>query len=168
MSSFLDRKQGIYDLTKTYAVKNITDKPFTFRWNSNPMTIQPGKELNMPEHFMIVAVTKMVDEIMQEETRIEEVSMRKELRDPYWRSPKGISMGVPAARKVYEDKIVREVQLDDSDPQTQIRKVQLKEEIMGNILDGQKQPAPIEAALGGIASTNGSAFPKEFADIGVK
>lgn len=168
MSSFLDKKSGVYDITKTYAVKNITDKPFTFRWNSNPMTIQQGKELNMPEHFMIVAVTKMVDEIMQEETRVEEVEMRKQLRDPYWRSPKGIALGVPAARKVYEDKIVREVKLDESDPQTQVRKVQLKEEIMGDILNSQKPPAPIESALAGIASTDGSAFPKEFADIGAK
>lgn len=165
MSSFLDKKIGVYDPSKRYGFKNITSEPFTFSWGGNPITVKAGAEIEVPEHYAIVATTKLVDQIMQDEVREEEKKMRAELRDPYWRSPKGIAMGVPAARKPYEDKILRELAFDEENPQTQVMRSQIKEQIMNDMTNAQKPPASIDTVVSGIAQFGNPTAPKEFSEI---
>lgn len=165
MSSFLDKKTGIFDPSKRYGFKNITENPFTFTWGGNPITVKPGDEVELPEHYALLATKNLVDQIMQEEAHAEEQEMKVKKNDPYWRSPKGIAVGIPAARKPYEDKILRELKLNEESPQVQVMRAQIKEQLMADLTNGQQPPAPIESALGGIAQMGNPTAPKEFSEI---
>lgn len=165
MSSFLDKKSGIYDPSKRYGFKNITDKPFTFSWGGHPITVKAGEEIEVPEHYALLATKKIVDQIMMEEVAEEEKKMRADLRDPFWRSPKGIAIGIPAARKVYEDKVIRELALDEENPQIQVMRAQIKEQILGDINNAQKPKAPVETVVANFVQSGKPTAPAEFAEI---
>ncbi len=165
MSSFLDKKTGIYDPSKRYGFKNITDKPFTFSWGNQPITVKAGEEIEVPEHYALLATKKIVDQIMMEEVATEEAKMRAELKDPYWRSPKGISIGIPAARKVYEDKVLRELTLNEESPQVQVMRAQIREQILSDIDNSQKPKVPVESVVANFAQSGKATAPAEFADI---
>ena len=160
-----NKKDGIYNPLLRYGVKNITDSEFTFSWNSNPITIKAGQEIELPEYLAILATTKMVDQIMQNEANDEVIKMRAKLHDPYWRSPKGIAIAVPAARKPYEDKIIRTLSVDEKSPQFQVLKAEVKDQILGDLKKGQEKAAPIETVVSGIAQFGNPTAPKEFADV---
>lgn len=165
MTSFLDKKMGIYNPAKRYGFKNITDKPFTFTWGGHPITVKAGEEIEVPEHYAMVATQKLVDQIMQEEVTAEEKKMRAELKDPYWRSPKGISLGIPAARKPYEDKVLRELAFDEENPQVQVMRAQIREQILSDIDNAQKPKVPVETVVANFAQSGKTTAPAEFAEI---
>lgn len=140
MSSYLTVKNGIYDPSKRFAFTNVTDKDFVFSWGGNPITVKPKDTVEMPHHLAVLATTKLVDQIMLGEARQDELTMRKENKDPYWRSPKGISVGVPEARKPYEDKILRELQPDEENPQFAIQRARMKEELLRDLSAEKAEP----------------------------
>lgn len=158
----------MYDPSKRYGFTNITDEPFTFSWNSNPITVKPGNEVELPEHMAILATHKLVDQIMQKEIHEEEKKMKVELRDPLYRSPRGTSMGVPMARKPYEDKIIRELKVDEQSPEIKILRAQAKDQLLNDLTGGQKSAEPINGAVlaQNIAEITGN--PTEFADLSKK
>lgn len=182
MSSFLDKvldektgrmvDRGMYNPLKRYGFKNITDTPFHFHWNDpekkNPIIVKPGVEIELPEHLAITATHKLVDEIMGKLAQEDTERLRKETRDHTARSPLGSAMGVPAARKIWEDKILREISIDEQSPQAQVLRAQLRDGIMADISNSQKPPEPIESVIGGIAQMGNPTAPKEFAEIGKK
>lgn len=133
MSSNLTVKNGIYDPSKRFAFTNITDKDFTFYWGGNPITVKPKDTVEMPHHLAVLATGKLVDQIMLGEARKDELTMRSANKDPYWRSPKGISVGVPAAREPYETKILRELSPDEENPQTAIMRAKMREELQRDL-----------------------------------
>lgn len=63
---------------------------------------------------------------------------------PYYRSPKGSSLGVPAARKVWEDQIVRELQVDEESPEIQVMRAKIREEVLADL---KREPAKTEIQL---------------------
>lgn len=146
MSSFLD-KNGVFDPSKRYAFTNITNEPFTFHWAKVPITIQAGDTKELPEHLALLATKNLVDKLMIGEVTVEEQKMRTKMKDPYWRSPKGTSLGVPAARKPYEDQILRELQLDEESPEVAIMRARIKEELMTD-LSAEKSPAISRISVG--------------------
>lgn len=178
MSSFLDKnwdvkqnkyvERGMYDPLKRYGFKNITEEPFTFTWNSNPITVKPGVEIELPEHLAITATHKLVDQIMNKIAHEDTERLRKELKDHAARSPLGIAVGVPSARKPWEDKVLRELKLDEQSPEIQVLRAQTKDRIINDITNSQKASEPIESVLGSIVSKGDGSLPKEFADIGSK
>lgn len=175
MSSFLDKvynaktgkyeDRGMYNPLKRYGFKNITDEAFTFSWNDNPITVPPGVEIELPEHLAITATHKLVDQIMQKEIHAEEEKMRRETRDAYWKSPRGISMAVPTARKPYESKVLRELQIDERSPQFQVLRSQIKEQILGDLANGQKAPDPLADLVAATIPMGSTSAPKEFSEI---
>lgn len=175
MSSFLDKvynektqkyeDRGMYDPRKRYGFKNITDEPFTFQWNSNPITVKPGTEIELPEHMAILATHKLVDQIMGKIAHEDTVRLREKTGDFTSRSPLGASLGIPQARKVWEDKIIRELKVDERSPEIQVIRAQMKEQIVADLTESQKPPEPIEAVLGGIAQMGNPTAPAEFSEI---
>lgn len=141
MSSYLTPKDGIYDPSKRFAFTNITDEPFTFQWGGTPITVKPKGTVELPHHLAILATKNLVDKIMGAEAREDELKTRKSNKDPYWRSPKGISVGVPEARKPYEDKILRELKLDEESPEVAVMRAQIKEQLMADM--SQEKAAPV-------------------------
>lgn len=175
MTSFLDKNwdekqqkyvdRGMYDPRKRYGFKNITEEPFTFSWNGNPITVQPGMEVELPEHMAILATHRQVDQIMGKLAHEDTERLRKEMRDHTARSPLGIAMGVPSARKVYEDKIIRELKVDEQSPQFQVIRAQARDQIINDLTNAQKPPEPIESAISGLAQMGNPEAPKEFSEI---
>lgn len=175
LASFLDKNwdekqqkyvdRGMYDPRKRYGFKNITDEDFTFTWNSNPITVKPGVEIELPEHMAILATHKIVDQVMGKIAHEDTERLRKEMKDPYARSPLGIAMGVPTARKPFEDKVLRELKVDEQSPQIQILRAQTKEQIVNDLTNAQKPPEPLSAALGGLAQMGNPTAPAEFSEL---
>lgn len=147
-------KDGIYDPTKRFAFTNITDEPFTSQWGGQPITVKPKDVVELPHHLAVKMTTELVDKIMQEEARQDEITTRAANKDPYWRSPKGISMGVPEARKPYEQKILRELLPDEENPQTAIARARIREELMSDM--SAEKSAPV---------TRMAVSQEEFAEI---
>lgn len=114
MSSNLWVKQGIYDPSKRFSFKNITTEPFTFTWAKQPITVKAGETVELPHHLAVLATTQLVDNIMNKEIREEEEKVKAETKNAYYRSPRAASLGVPAAREVWEKQIVRELSPSES------------------------------------------------------
>lgn len=157
MSSNLSVKNGIYDPSKRFAFTNITDRDFTFHWGGNPITVKPKDTVEMPHHLAVLATGKLVDQIMLGEAREDELTMRAANKDPYWRSPKGISVGVPAAREPYETKILRELAPDEENPQTAIMRAKMREELQRDL--SAENAAPVSRM---------AVAPEQFAPISNK
>ena len=107
-------KQGIYDASKRFSFTNITSEPFTFTWGKSPITVKAGEVVELPHHLAVLATTKLVDQIMNGEIKTEEDKMKVETKNPYYRSPRASSLGVPAAREPYENKICKELTRNES------------------------------------------------------
>jgi hypothetical protein len=150
MSSNLDVKQGIYDPTKRFAFKNITKEDFTFYWNSTPITVKADEEVELPHHLAVLATRNLVDKIMMADIHEEEVKMKAETKNPYYRSPRGLTLGVPAMREPIEKKILRELTRSESkvtESQLGIIRSELKENLVKDLTAKNSTGAP---SLGGI------------------
>lgn len=157
MSSNLWVKNGVYDPTRRFAFTNITSEEFTFKWGDSPIKVKAGETLELPHHLAVLATTRLVDNIMNKEINEEEVKMRAETRNPHYRSPRGLSPGIPAAREPYETKILRELKPDEtkiSESQLGVIRSELKETL---VKDMKAEPAPSISKL--------TVANKEFEDI---
>lgn len=159
--SYLTVKEGMYDPLRRFAVKNITDHDFTFTWNKKPITIKKGTAVELPHHLAVLATTRMVDEIMIAEAREDEMNNPKN-SNPMWHSPKGLSMGIPDARKKYEDEIISELPpIDENNPQYTIITSAKAEEIMNDLK--AEMSKPVEKIV--LKPEDVSADPKEFEGV---
>jgi len=167
MSSFLDVKNGIYDPSKRFAFTNITDDVFTSAWGGQAITIQPGQTIELQHHLAVKLTGELVDKIMIGNAHMDELQKNQ----PYYRSPQGSSLGVPAARKVWEDQILRELQVDEESPDIQIMRAKIREEILNDI---KAEPAvagsvPVPTGIGEFADLTAPAeAPKAKAPMRVK
>jgi len=53
-------------------------------------------------------------------------------------------LGVPAARKVWEDKICRVLEVDEESPQVQVMRSQIREELMKDLKAEPSQGSPLQ------------------------
>ncbi len=138
MASFLTLKEGIYDPKKRFAVTNILSEDFKFSWDGVENTIKSGDTVELPHHLMVLVVTKMVDKLMLEEAW--EANKKIHKTTPWVDSNKNMSLGVPEARKVYEDKIVKEIPFDEASSQFKIISSQQMEQIKKDLQAEPAQP----------------------------
>lgn len=152
MSSYLTVKEGIYDPTRRFAFTNIDTADYTLTWDGKPLvTVKPGESVELPHHLAVMATGELVDRIMMAETKADEEA---HATTPYYRSPKGIAMGVPAARKPFEDKVLKEIPVDQASSQFKILQSQLIETVKADLSAETSKP---------ISSI--SVKPEEFAGI---
>lgn len=158
MYSFLD-PEGLFNPSLRFAFTNITSEVFTSRWDGIPIVVEPGVTIEISNttpipgagHAIAVKMTReMVDNIMIGDAKLDEAQKNQ----PYYRSPRGSSLGVPAARKPFEDQILRELAPEEESPAIQIMRKQILEEIETGI--SQKPNAE---------PVHGPASVAEFADI---
>lgn len=154
MKSYLE-PTGLFNPALRFAFTNVTDADFTSLWDGRPITVKPGQTVELPHHLAVKMTGELVDSIMMGESKAEEDVQRTKLNDPYWRSPKGMSLGVPAARKPYEDRILRQLDADEESPELQVLRMQIRSELEADLA---RQPGvPDQAPPSGIA---------EFAQLG--
>jgi hypothetical protein len=146
-NSFLE-PEGLFNPALRFAFTNITDDVFVSYWDKIPITVKPHETIEIGPttpivgvgHALAVKMTgELVDKIMINLAKMDELN-HKDI--PYYRSPDGTAMGVPAARQVWEVKILRELKSDEDSPSLQSLRNQLKEEILSRG-DAHREPAPI-------------------------
>ncbi len=143
MQSFLE-VNGLNSPGTRWAFTNITDEDFISHWGGVEIKVKPRETIELsditplPEmcmgHNLAVKMTKeLVDKIMIGNAKLDEVA--KNL--PYYRSPQASSLGVPGARKIWEDQILRSLGQEEESPAMAHMRAKMKEEILS-----QKEAEP--------------------------
>lgn len=161
MKSFLD-PVGVYNPLLRFAFTNITEEDFTSAWDGNPVTVKPGETVEVPEYLAVKFTGELVDKIMLEDVRLNEVEYYKKNRNAMpntYRAPN--SVGVPAARKVWEDQIVKQLQVDEESSQVQVYRAQLKAELTADLqAEPSTAPIPIPTSIEEFADLDKSNQPQ--------
>lgn len=152
MSSLIGKEAGIFNPALRFAFTNITTDDLVSAWDGSPITVKPGQTVELSHHLANKLTDELVDKIMIGAAKLDETTKNQ----PYYRSPMGSSLGVPGARKVWEDQIVRPLAVDEESPEIQIIRSQIKAELEadmakepgGSVSDIQMNPAEF-AELGG-------------------
>lgn len=168
MKSFLD-VEGLYTPGLRFAFTNITDEDFTSHWNKIPITVKPRETIELSDitplpgismgHNLAVKMTsELVDKIMINNAKLDEIAKNQ----PYYRSPQASSLGVPGARKIWEDQILREMGQEEESPAMKMMREQLKQELLGNV---EMQPSKESVTSNISAGIMGGKMVGEFSDI---
>lgn len=149
MSSILGKDEGIFDPSKRFAFTNITDNDFVSAWGGSPITVKAGETIELPHHLANKLTDELVDQIMIGEAKLNEVKYYEEhpgTRINDYRAPS--SLGVPQARKVWEDKIVRQLEVDEESPNLQIERARIREELMADLkAETKSEPVKVPHSL---------------------
>lgn len=145
--TLIGKTEGMFDPTKRFAFTNIMTEDFRSGWNSVPVIVKPGETIEISNvtpipgagHALAVLMTnQLIDQIIIGEAKLDEVTKNQ----PYYRSPKGMSLGVPAAREIWEKQIIRELDPEEESPALQTIRKQLREEIETGIT-AKQETAPV-------------------------
>lgn len=148
MNNSLFPKEGMFNPLRRFAFTNITDDLFTFHWDGKPISVKAHDTIELPHHLAFIAVTRLVDKIMINEAKRDEEEGKKV--DRFYRGKN--MMGVPQARKVYEDKIVRELAVDEESPQIAVLRTQIRDQVLADIENSNKKSAPVESIVSSITN----------------
>jgi len=163
MSSLIGKEEGLYNPTLRFAFTNITTEDFHTSWGGNPIVVKAGETVELPHHLADKFTDQLVDQIMIGEAKLDEVKYYQENRNAApntYRAPN--MLGVPAARKVWEDKIVRQLAVDEESPQMQVMRAQIREQLESD-LKAETSTAPVQAptSLSEFAELGSGGKPKE-------
>lgn len=141
--------EGIYDPTLRFAFTNITEEDFVSAWDGNPMTVPPGASIEVPQYLAVKFTGELVDKIMISEVKLDEVTHYKNNPNAAINTYRGpSSLGVPAARKVWEDQICRQLAVDEESPQMQVIRAQIRAELQDDLnTEVTKEPPHIPSSL---------------------
>lgn len=128
--------EGIHTPGLRFAFTNITTGEFHSSWDGNPIIIQPGQTIEISDltpipgagmgHTLADLMTdQLIDQIIMGQAKLDEVAKNQ----PYYRSPEGMNLGVPAARKVWEDQIIRPLEPDEESTEIRAIRSQLKTQL---------------------------------------
>lgn len=138
--------EGLFNPTLRFAFTNITDEDFTSYWAGQPIIVKAGQSVELTHHLAVKMTKEMVDKIMQGEAKLDEVNYYKNNPNTapnMYRSPIGSMMGVPSARKEWEDKVCRLMSQDEESPEMVLMKTQLRDEILAGVNKEKQTDAPV-------------------------
>ena len=130
MSSLVGKNEGLYNPTLRFAFTNITSQDFTSKWNGQPIIVKAGQTIELPHHLADKLTDELVNLIMIGNVKMAEIEYYKNNPNTgpnMFRAPS--SLGIPMARKVWEDKIVRPLAIDEESPEIQVMRLQIREEL---------------------------------------
>lgn len=134
MSSLLGKNEGLFNPALRFAFTNITTEDFSSAWGGSPIVVKAGQTVELTHHLANKLTDELVDKIMIGAAKLDEVTYYKNNPNTapnVYRAPS--SLGVPAARKVWEDQIVRPLAVDEESPEIQVMRAQIKEELMADL-----------------------------------
>lgn len=148
LEELLHPKMGIFDPSLRFAFTNITEEPFEVVWNGNVVTtIKAGQSVELPHYLAVKCTKELVDKIMIANAKLNEVEFYRNNPNAMpntYRAPS--SLGVPSARKVWEDKICRLMETDEESPQVQLIRSQIREELMNDLKAEPSGGSPLDNA----------------------
>lgn len=131
--------EGLFNPLLRFAFTNITEEPFISAWDGNPITVSAGATVELTHHLAVKMTKELTDKIMIGQAKLD--ALAKGLTGA--NTPRTGNLGVPAARKVWEDKICRELKVDEESPQVQILRAQIKSEMLADMKAEPSSGAPI-------------------------
>lgn len=151
MSSHLELKEGIYDPLRQFAITNINDEDYELLWDSKVVArLKPGDTVQLPHHLAVIAAVQIADIAIFKEIHEDE---KAHASTPYYKSPKGSNLYIPNARKPYEDRIIKEIDVDTTAVQYQVIAAQKREEILSDLnAENAKPVSSISAAPDAMSS----------------
>ena len=140
MSSYLDKKEGIFTPGLRFSFTNISAEEFRSKWSGVEIFVGPNEAIEisditpipgsgMGECLAIKMTGELVDRIMLGIAKMDEI----EKNQPYYRSPHGGALGVPASRKPWEDKILVKLEADEDSPATISLRNQMRAQLMADM-----------------------------------
>jgi hypothetical protein len=157
--------EGIFDPLARFAFTNITEEDFVTAWNGSPVTIKPGMTIEVGHSQAQNFTKQLVDKIIIGNAKLDELAKDK----PYYVSPTATHLGIPAMRKVWEDKIVHQMKADEESPKTQLMRAQIKAELLADMSREPSGGSPVlPASLGDFADLVHSQDAPEKAPLQVK
>lgn len=164
MSGILSKDQGVLNAAQRYSFTNITNEEFTSYWNKNPITVKAGATVTVPEYLADKMVDELVNKIMITEIKTKETEYYQKNPNTapnFYRQPS--SLGVPAARKVWEDKIVKKLPMEEGSTESQLLRLQIKEQLEHDLkAEVSTEPVAVPQSAPGNFSEDSLA---EFAEI---
>ena len=140
--------EGLYNPSLKFAFTNISETPFTIVWDGKIVTTLKAGETVELNHYLAVASTKrLVDLIMIGNAKLDELAYYKNnpnTQPNMYRASS--SLGVPAARKVWEDRICKVIEVDDESPQAQVDRATIREELMKDLSAEPSHGSPLDNA----------------------
>lgn len=144
MEDLLHPTSGLFNPTLRFAFTNVTTEDFVSYWDSQPIIIRPGQTVELSHHLAVKLLKEMVDKIMIGDAKLDETNYYKNNPNAIantYRSPKGSSLGVPAARKVWEDQIIKQLAPDEESPAIVEMRAKLKAELVAAANNEQRVEA---------------------------
>jgi hypothetical protein len=150
-------RQGIYNPLLRFAFTNITEEEFTSAWGGEPIKIPAGHTVELPHHLAAKLTKELVDKIMIGNAKLNEIEFYQKNQNAMPNTYRAASsLGVPGARKVWEDQICRLLAPDEESPQTQLMRIKIKEELLRDLKAEPATGSPLDNAPAGLG---------EFADL---
>lgn len=157
LQSLLYIRQGIYNPLLRFSFTNITEEEFISAWNSEPIKIPAGVTVELTHHLAAKLTRELVDKIMIGNAKINEIEFYKNNPNVQMNTYRASSsLGVPGARKIWEDQICRLLAPDEESPQTQLMRIKIREELMRDLKAEPSSGSPLD---------NASISVEEFADL---
>lgn len=157
--------EGLYNPMLRFAFTNITEEDFVSVWDGNPITVKPGESIEVPQYLAVKFTGELVDKIMISAVKLDEVEYYKRNPGQIPNSYRGASsLGVPRARQEWEEKICRQLEVDEESPQMQIMRAQIKAELEADLnKETNRDPVPVPTSLEEFADLDkkDAAAPKE-------
>lgn len=167
MSGIKSKDLGVYNAAQRYNFKNILEEDFTFNWNKEPITIKAGQTVSLPEYLADKMLDAIVDKIMITEIKTKEVEYYQKNPNTapnFYRHPS--SLGVPAARKVWEDQIITKLAMEEGSTEAQLLRMQIKEQLETD-LKMEVSTEPVQVPQSAVGNFSDSSLA-EFAEISPK
>jgi len=163
MSSLVNKNDGVYNPSLRFAFTNITEEDFVSAWGGSPIVVKAGQTVELPHHLADKMTDELVNKIMIGNAKLDEVEYYKKnpnTQPNMYRAAS--SLGVPAARKIWEDKIVRPLAVDEESPEIQVMRAQIKEEIMNDLKEKpSSQPVAVPTNISEFAELKQAGEEKE-------
>ena len=159
--------EGLFNPLLRFAFTNITEETFTSAWGGAPIVVPAGATIELTHHLACKLTKELVDKIMIGNAKLDEIAKNQ----PYYRSPQGSSLGVPAARAVWEEQICHQMAVDEESPQTQVLRATIRAELMADMNKEVANQNPLENApksVGEFADLVASHEPVEKAPMKTK
>lgn len=150
MSSLIEKTPSLFNPALRFAFTNITTEDLVSAWNGSPIIVKAGQTVELPHHLANKLTDELVDKIMLGKAKLDEITYYKNNPNTapnHYRA--NSQLGVPAARKVWEDQIVRELKVDEESPEIQILRSQIKEELQRDMAqETSSDPVHVPSSLG--------------------
>lgn len=140
-------RQGIYNPLLRFAFTNISEEEFVSSWGGQPINIPAGMTVELPHHLASKLTKELVDKIMIGNAKLNEVEFYKNnpnVQINSYRAPS--SLGVPAARLVWEDQICKQLEVDEDSPQVQLQRLGIKEQLLNDLKAEPSTGSPLDNA----------------------